>query len=65
MIEKFCTECNEKYQVKNYRQNKTRFCSRRCSGKWHYKNTKNNFTSNRSHLIGNKFRQGKMPANAF
>ena len=63
MIEKFCEFCGNKYYVKEYRENKSRFCSQQCMGYFAQKNYLKNVDY--SHLIGNNFRKGKLPINKF
>ena len=58
-----CETCGETFWVKPYRRSKARFCSKQCSGAWHAKEFLN--AGPKPHLIGNTFRAGKKPANAF
>ena len=61
MINIICEVCGREFQVKPYRAKTARFCSYQCSGKWHMQNRE----MPHEHLIGNKFRKGKRPTNAF
>ena len=58
-----CSECGIAYQVKPYRVAKTRFCSFQCAGTMRARETLN--VGTKTYMIGNKFRVGKRPANAF
>ena len=61
MIEKTCEVCGGAFQVKPYRADKARFCSRQCGGSWHAR-TRLNFGS-KPWAVGNKWRAGKPPSN--
>ena len=63
MINKICEVCGKVYFVKNYRKEKTRFCSKKCQGKWLADNILSKI--DKSYLMGNKFREGKIPTNHF
>lgn len=63
MIKKVCEICGNEYFVKNYRANKSRFCSRQCQGKYFQKTFLINV--DKSYLKNNKFRKGKLPTNAY
>lgn len=63
MINKVCEICGNIYKVRKYREKTSRFCSKACQGKY----LQETFLLNRdtSYLLGNKFRQGKIPSNSF
>ena len=61
MITKTCEICGGSFQVKPYRASKARFCSQACGGKWHMSVRK----MPNDHKIGNAWRKGLRPANAF
>lgn len=61
MTIKTCKSCGKEFSVRNYRSDTAKFCSRACRGRW---NLKNRVMPN-EHKIGNKFRAGKRPTNAF
>lgn len=61
MINKTCEICGIQFQVKPYRAKTARFCSLRCSAKWKISTR----TMPHAHKIGNTFRKGKRPTNAF
>ena len=61
MITKICEICGGAFQVKPYRDETARFCSQQCGGKWHMSVR----TMSSQHKIGNKYRSGTRPANAF
>jgi hypothetical protein len=61
MITKTCEICGSAYQVKPYRANKARFCSQQCGGKWHMSVR----AMPNDHKVGNKWRAGQPPENAF
>lgn len=63
MIEKTCEVCQSAFRVKPYRAKRARFCSMSCRSKWQAETFLN--AAPKTHLIGNKFRAGKRPANAF
>ena len=58
-----CEECSRDYSVRPYRSMLSRFCSFECSGRFRARETLN--VGPKPHLIGNKFRVGKRPTNAF
>jgi hypothetical protein len=61
MIQKICEVCQQEFSVKKYRENSARFCSHSCGGKWHMMNRVMRGPS----LVGNKYRLGLNPSNAF
>ena len=61
MITLNCFVCKKPFDVLPYRAKSARFCSLVCGGKWHMSNRK--MPSN--HMIGNTYRKGKRPTNAF
>lgn len=61
MITKTCEICSGAFQVKPYREKTARFCSQACGGTWHM--TVRKMPSD--HKVGNKWRAGLRPANAF
>lgn len=63
MVEKICECCSKKYLVENYRKDTSRFCSKSCKSKMLY--NKETIHRDMSYLIGNQFRKGKKPSNAF
>lgn len=63
MIKKICEACKKEYFVENYRDKKSRFCSRKCQGKWSVDNVLSKI--DKSYLIGNQFRKNKTPTNSF
>lgn len=63
MIEKTCEVCGKKFNVKNYRKETAKFCSKICSGYALYGKYLKDI--DHSYLIGNKFRCGKLPTNKF
>ncbi len=63
MIEKHCEICSAPFSVKPYRKDKARFCSFVCGGKWHAKERL--ALIDKSYALGNKWRAGLRPANAF
>ena len=63
MIEKKCVVCGKTFLVKNYRKDIALYCSRSCSSKGNY--SKSLAKATREHLIGNNYRKGKKPSNAF
>jgi hypothetical protein len=63
MIEKTCETCQAAFSVKPYRAAKARFCSASCRSSWQAKAFLN--AAPKVHLIGNKFRAGLRPSNAF
>lgn len=56
-----CEVCGSSFQVKPYRAASARFCSQACGGKWHMANRQ----MSGAHKVGNKYRQGLRPTNAF
>lgn len=63
MIKKKCLQCNKEFEVKDYRKDTAKFCSRECSSKYHYDERLRNI--DKSYMIGNKYREGLKPKNAF
>jgi len=63
MVEKKCVVCGKTFCVKNYRKDIALYCSRSCSSKGNY--SKSLAKATHEHLIGNNYRKGKRPANAF
>lgn len=61
MITKTCEVCGASFDVKPYRKDSARFCSQACGGKWHMSSR----SMPNDHKIGNNWRKGKRPANAF
>ena len=61
MITKTCEICGCSFQVKPYREKTARFCSQSCGGKWHMANRK----MPNDHKLGNQWRKGIRPTNAF
>lgn len=61
MVDKFCEVCNKLFSVRPYREKTARFCSQVCGGKWHMSVRK----MSGDHKIGNKYRKGMRPTNAF
>ncbi len=61
MITKNCEICGKPFEVKPYRAKKARFCSFICSGHWHMANR----SMPNQHKIGNTWRKGLRPTNAF
>ena len=61
MVDKICMQCQVEYFVPKYREKITKCCSRKCASKLNYKN----IVFTHEHKIGNQFRKGKRPANAF
>lgn len=62
-VTKICEVCRNSYQVKPYRATSARFCSRSCKGKWIATFCFNDIDP--SYRIGNTYRTGMRPANAF
>jgi len=62
-VKLICLNCEEIYFVSPYRKNESKFCSHSCTAIYNYKNGLGKI--DHKHLIGNKFRQGKIPTNAF
>lgn len=65
MIDKTCEVCGAAFQVKPYREKTARFCSRSCGSSWHATTRLNKGPGSKPWAVGNKWRQGKRPANAF
>jgi len=61
MVIKNCEICGEEFQVRPYRAITARFCGHRCCGAWHMSVRE----MPGDHKIGNKFREGLIPTNAF
>lgn len=61
MAIKACEICGGEFTVKPYRALTARFCSQACGGKWHMENRK----MPNDHKIGNSYRKGLSPTNAF
>lgn len=61
MITKHCEICGKAFQVKPYRAQTARFCSQQCGGKWHMQTRQ----MPNEHKLGNQWRKGLRPANAF
>ena len=62
-VDLICKECSTPYKVKPYRAKKSKYCSKQCAGAVAARERLN--VGPKKHLIGNKFRVGKPPANAF
>lgn len=58
-----CIECGAGYWVKPYLREKTKFCSYECGGRYRARVTLN--VGTKDYMIGNKFRVGLRPSNAF
>ena len=58
-----CQKCGKEYDVRPYRQNISKYCSKSCSSKANYQENLGNI--DKSYLINNQFRKGKKPTNAF
>lgn len=56
-----CEVCGTSFEVKPYRAKTARFCSKACGGKWHMANRQ----MPNDHKIGNQYRKGLKPTNAF
>lgn len=63
MIDKKCEICGANFQVSPYREKTARFCSKACGSSWHAQTRLN--TGTKPWAVGNKWRQGKPPKNAF
>ena len=63
MITKTCEMCGKPFDVRNYRVNTARFCSRSCGGKWQAQTYLNK--KPKTYMLGNKLRKGLRPTNAF
>jgi 5-methylcytosine-specific restriction endonuclease McrA len=61
VIVKSCEICGSQFSVKPYRASTARFCSQQCGGKWHMQSR----SMPNEHKIGNQWRKGLRPANAF
>lgn len=61
VIVKPCEVCGIQFSVKPYRAATARFCSQKCGGKWHMQNR----AMPNEHKVGNQWRKGLRPANAF
>jgi len=57
-----CEICSTVFSVKPYRAPTARFCSRACGGVWH---AKTRLSGPKPWAVGNKWRAGKRPTNAF
>lgn len=64
---KTCERCTGDFFVPRYRLATARFCSGRCRALWvaSLPGSMCGPDGDRSHLIGNRFREGKRPANSF
>ncbi len=62
MIKVKCQQCGSEYEVRPYRQNKTRFCSLQCGAKNSFAK---NRPDNRARMIGNTYRKGLKSTNPF
>lgn len=56
-----CEICSAGFIVKRYRAATARFCSKKCGGAWHMSNRQ----MPNDHKIGNQWRKGVRPTNAF
>lgn len=63
MIEKKCIMCGKTFSVRNYRKETARFCSKSCCAKYNYQKFLSK--ADQTHKIGNQYRKGKRPTNAF
>jgi len=63
MIEKKCLQCGNIFYVRNYRKDTAKFCSKSCLSKYYYDDRLRNI--DKSYIIGNKYRAGIKPTNAF
>ena len=63
MIKKNCLQCNMDFEVKNYRKDSAKFCSRSCSSSYYYDERLRDI--DKSYMIGNIIRKGIKPTNAF
>lgn len=58
-----CKICGKEYNIKPYRKNTSKYCSRSCSSKANYQTSLANV--NQDYKYGNQFRKGHKPTNAF
>ena len=63
MVKKICEVCGKEYYVKNYRKDISRFCSRKCQGRYTQQNVLSKV--DKSYMKGNKYRVGKKSVNSF
>lgn len=63
MVTKTCQCCGKEYEVRNYRQKTSKFCSRQCQGKYISETVLCKI--DKSYMIGNQYRKGKKPTNSF
>ena len=63
MITKLCEVCGVEFRVQPYRAATARFCSQACGGTWHARTRLARVK--KPWAIGNRWRAGKPPANAF
>lgn len=63
MVKKICQCCGKEYEVKKYRENTSRFCSRHCQGTYTCETVLSKV--DKSYMIGNQLRKGKKPKNCF
>lgn len=63
MIVKECLCCGNEFNVKNYRKETAKFCSKNCNARFNYDRSLRNV--DQSYKVGNKWRKGLEPNNAF
>jgi hypothetical protein len=63
MITLQCQKCGKSFSVKPYRAKTAKACSLSCASSLSYNKTLGK--CDHSHLLGNKFREGKKPTNGF
>lgn len=63
LVQKKCEYCGHLYFVPRYREQKAKFCSRKCASKVIWEKYLKNI--NQDYKKGNKWRLGKKPSNSF